>query len=157
MNWIPMICWAAAVIVFAVAEGLTAGLVSVWFAAGALAALIASACTDSILIQMIVFLAVSLAALLLLRPLARRALTGRRVATNADRVIGAEGVVTLTVDNLNAQGQVSVAGRVWTARAEGGELIPARTKVRVLRIEGVKLIVAPCACAAGSLRTGEKS
>ncbi|MBC5735776.1 NfeD family protein [Lawsonibacter faecis] len=148
MEWtqyLPSICWAAALIVFAVVEGVTVGLVSIWFAIGSLAALITSVFTDNLLVQVIVFLAVSLVALLIIRPMARRATETRRVATNADRAIGAEGVVTEEIDNLKAQGQVTVAGVVWTARADGDEVVPRGAKVRVLRIEGVKVIVTPSA------------
>ena len=96
--------------------------------------------------QVIVFLAVSPVALLIIRLMARRATETRRVATNADRAIGAEGVVTEEMDNLKGQGQVTVAGVVWTARADGDEVVsPGGAKVRVLRIEGVKVIVTPSA------------
>ena len=49
--------------------------------------------------------------------------------------------MTEEIDNLKAQGQVTVAGVVWTARADGDEVVPRGAKVRVLRIEGVKVIV----------------
>lgn len=142
-QWGPIVFWAAALVLFAVAEGMTVGLTSIWFALGALCALIAAAFTERILTQIVVFLTVSLLALLLVRPLARRHLSGRRVATNADRAIGEEAVVTETIDDLRGKGQATVNGAVWTARTEGEGTIPAGAKVRVLRIEGVKLIVAP--------------
>ncbi len=142
-------CWLAALIFFAVVEGLTVGLVSIWFAVGAVGGLIASAITQNVWVQIIVFLVVSFAALLVIRPLASRAAKGKQEPTNADRAIGREGVVTETIDNLKAQGQVSVGGSIWTARTEGEELIPAGDTVKVLRIEGVKLIVAPAAVPSG--------
>ena len=140
---IPSICWLAALVVLAVLEGVTVTLVSLWFALGALAALITSFWVDNIWIQFAVFLAVSLVTLLLIRPLARRYVTPRQVATNADRAVGAEGIVTQAIDNRSAQGQVTVSGAVWTARADPEAPIPEGTLVRVLRIEGVKLIVTP--------------
>ena len=136
--------WLAALVLFGLAEAVTVGLTSIWFAAGALAALLATALNASVLIQIVVFLAVSFVALLLVRPLAQRFINDRHVATNADRVIGQEGVVTEAIDNLKAQGQVSVDGAPWTARTDpDAPPIPAGTAVRVLRIEGVKLIVSP--------------
>lgn len=153
-DWIngalPSICWAVALIVFLVAEGLTVGITSIWFALGALCALVVSAFTDNLLIQVLVFLVVSIAALLLLRPFAHKHLEKKRVATNADRAIGAEAVVTEEINNLKGQGTAVVAGVLWTARTSGEEMIPAGATVKVLRIEGVKLIVAPVAqpCAA---------
>ena len=107
---IPSICWLIALIALLVLEAATVGLVSLWFAAGALCALLTSFFVDNIWVQFAVFLVVSFVCLIAIRPLARRYVNPRRVATNADRVIGAEGVVTQAIDNLRAQGQVSVSG-----------------------------------------------
>ena len=134
---IDSILWLAALIILLVVEALTVTLVSLWFALGALAALLTSLFVDNIWVQFGVFLAVSLVTLLAIRPLARRYVTPKQVATNADQAVGAEGLVTQTIDNLNASGQVSV--------------IPAGATVKVLRIEGVKLIVAPLSAAARTL------
>lgn len=138
-----MIFWLAAMIVFGVVEAATVGLVSIWFAVGALAALIAAALGGSVILQVVIFVAGSLITLLIIRPLAAKYINGRRVPTNADRVIGQEAVVTEAIDNLNARGQVKVAGAPWTARSQDDSPIPAGTTVRVLRIEGVKLYVTP--------------
>ena len=141
---IPAICWLAALIVLLVVEAATVGLVCLWFAAGALCALVVALFVDNIWVQIAVFLVVSLVCLLTVRPLARRYINPRRVATNADRLIGAEGVVTQTIDNLSAQGQVSVLGESWSARVQGEDAsLPVGSKVKVLRIEGVKVIVTP--------------
>ena len=80
--------------------------------------------------------------LALLRPLAKRFLTPGYSATNADRVIGQEAVVTLEINNLLGQGQVKIAGQSWTARSQDEEIISAGETVKVLRIEGVKVFVA---------------
>lgn len=138
---VPSICWLIALVALAVLEGVTVTLVSLWFALGALAALITSFFVDNIWIQFAVFLVVSLATLLVIRPLTRRYVTPSQVATNADRAVGAEGIVIQAIDNRKAQGQVTVSGAVWTARSESEEVIPQGAQVRVLRIEGVKLIV----------------
>ncbi len=138
-----MIFWLAAMIVFGVVEAATVGLVSIWFAVGALAALIAAALGGPVILQVVIFVAGSLITLLIIRPLAAKYINGRRVPTNADRVIGQEAVVTEAIDNLNARGQVKVAGAPWTARSQDDSPIPAGTTVRVLRIEGVKLYVTP--------------
>ena len=140
---IPSICWLIALAVLAAVEAATVTLVSLWFALGALVALITSLFVSNIWIQFAVFLVVSLVSLLVIRPLTRRYVTPTQVATNADRAVGAEGVVTETIDNLNASGQVTVNGAVWTARSEEDGTIPKGTTVTVLRIEGVKLIVVP--------------
>lgn len=148
---IDSIVWLVLLIVFAVGEAVTVGLTSIWFAAGALGALITSTLTENLLIQIIVFLALSLVTLLLVRPLARKYFIPRRVATNADRILGQEGIVTEDIDNLEAKGQVKVSGTVWSARSQRDEVpIPAGTRVRILRIEGVKVFVAPVEVPSGA-------
>ena len=141
------ILWLVTLIIFGVVEAATVGLASIWFAAGALAALILSAFLNSLLVQVVVFLAVSFVTLLLVRPLAQKYFNARRTATNADRVIGQEAVVVQEIDNLRGLGQVKVGdllgGMPWTARSAGEQILPVGTTVRVERIEGVKLYVTP--------------
>ncbi len=155
MEWtqyLPIICWAAVLALAQAVEGATMGLVSIWFAIGGVAALIASLLTDRIWIQVIVFLVVSLLALLVIRPLARRSSEQDRVPTNADRIIGTEAVVVETIDNLKSQGQVQVGGSIWTARTQAEAPILQGERVRILRIEGVKVIVAPAVPSAAGTR-----
>lgn len=137
------VAWLALLILFSVGEAITVGLTSVWFAVGALGALICALVGGGIWAQIIVFLALSGLTLALVRPLAKKFLTPGYSATNADRVIGQEAVVTQTIDNLHGQGQVNIAGQTWTARSADDGVIPEGTLVRVLRIEGVKVFVAP--------------
>lgn len=141
MPWLPSAIWLVLLVAFAVVEALTVGLVSVWFAAGALAALLCSFFTGNIWIQISLFLAVSLVALAILRPLARKYVLPTVVPTNADRVIGRQAVVTEEIDNRAETGAVKVLGTVWTARSTAGETIPSGRSVTVDRIEGVKLFV----------------
>mgnify|MGYP001071834172 FL=1 len=135
------IFWLAAFIVFAIGEAVTVGLVSVWFAVGALAAMFATAFGAGLWLQIAVFLGVSALALALFKPLSSKFLKPRISATNADRVIGAQALVTETIDNAQAQGQERVKGQVWSARSDQDVVIPAGRDVKVLRIEGVKVIV----------------
>ena len=135
------IFWLAAFIVFAIGEAVTVGLVSVWFAVGTLAAMFATAFGAGLWLQIAVFLGVSALALALFKPLSSKFLKPRISATNADRVIGAQALVTETIDNAQAQGQVRVNGQVWSARSDQDVVIPAGRDVKVLRIEGVKVIV----------------
>lgn len=151
--WPLSIIWLIAFVVFLAAEAVTVGLVSIWFAAGALCALLTSLAVDNFWVQMAVFLAVSAAALCALRPLTRKYFGSRdHTATNADRVIGARAVVTEEIDNLEGRGMVTVNGARWTARSADGTVIPKDTRVTILRIEGVKVFVRP----ADSAAAGEK-
>ena len=135
------ILWLIALVIFALAEAATVQLVSIWFAGGALIAFLISLFSGSLLVQCIVFLAVSALCLALVRHVARKHFAPRVRPTNADRLIGQEAVVTESIDNLAASGQVKISGQIWTARSETDEAIPAGTTVTVLRIEGVKMIV----------------
>ena len=138
---IYQIVWGGLLLFFAVLEGLTAGLVSIWFCVGALVALVASMLGANVIIQAALFVVLSLISMALIRPLAKKHLIPKTVATNADRIIGAEAVVMEAIDNLAATGQVQVDGKIWTARTEREEAIPVGETVLVLRIEGVKAIV----------------
>ena len=136
------VVWLIAMAVFLIVEGIVPGLVSIWFAVGALAALIAAMVGAPLWLQLVWFVLVSIAALALTRPLARKYVNGRVTPTNADRILGKECVVRETIDNLRGTGAVAVDGKVWTARmldenetAREGETVIAR------RIDGVKLIV----------------
>ena len=136
--------WLGVTIVAAVVEAAVPALVSIWFVPGGILALIASLCGGSVLLQCLLFLGGSVAALAVTRPLARRLHKGGGTSTNADRVLGATAIVTEEVNNLLGQGRVSVMGSSWAARSQTPEeVIPLGEKVTVARIEGVKLIVAP--------------
>jgi membrane protein implicated in regulation of membrane protease activity/transcriptional regulator with XRE-family HTH domain len=135
------IIWIAAIIIFGIAEAATAGLVSIWFVGGAVAALITAELGGSLWLQFVLFLIVSIAALAATRPLARRMLDNTITPTNADRVIDHPARVTETVDNEHSSGAVYIDGKTWTARSENGEVIPKDTIVTVVRMEGVKLFV----------------
>ena len=141
-NMTMKIAWLALLILFSAGEAITVGLTCVWFAIGALGGLVTTLLGGGIGAQITVFLVLSGLSLALVRPLAKRFLVPSYSATNADRVIGRDAVVTMEVDNLKGQGQVSIAGQTWTARSEDGCVIPAGKTVKVLRIEGVKVFVA---------------
>jgi membrane protein implicated in regulation of membrane protease activity len=136
----PMV-WLVLFIALAGIEGLTAGLISIWFCLGSLVALFAAWMGANLVVQLGLFVVVSVLSMALIRPLARKWWLPRTEKTNADRILEHQGVVLETIDNLNAHGQIKVGGGVWTARSADGNVIPEGSLVRVLRIEGVKAIV----------------
>ena len=142
MNWAAII-WLVLMILFLVAEASTVTLVSLWFAAGALAAMIISLLGGAVWLQTAVFLAISVILLTALRPLVRKFITPRLTATNIDAIPGSTGLVTAPIDNVTASGQVKLGAMVWTARSTSGAPIPEGTQIRVDKIEGVKLFVSP--------------
>ena len=137
----PIFLWLALFVVFLIVEAGTVALVSIWFALGALAALVSCALGAEMWLQITVFLVVSLALLALLWKRVRSKLTTTK--TNVDSVIGAEGYVTEAIDNLSYTGRVKLGGITWAARSTSGAGIPVGTLVKVERIEGVKVFVSP--------------
>ena len=133
--------WIAAIIVFGVAEAATAGLTSIWFVLGSVAALIAAVCGGPLWLQLVLFFAVSVAALAATRPLVTKLMKKDIKPTNADRVLGGVARVTERIDNDVPTGAVYIDGKTWTARSADGSAIEKDEMVRILRMEGVKLYV----------------
>lgn len=143
MNW-AAITWLALLVVFLVAEAACpVHLVSIWFAVGALVAMIIGLLGGPVWLQTVLFVLVSGVLLALLWPLVRKYMTPNLTATNVDSVIGSTGLVTAAIDNVEAVGQVKLGAMVWTARSTSGDPIPEGTYIRVDRIEGVKVFVSP--------------
>ena len=141
MNWAACF-WLILMVAFLAAEAATVTLISLWFAAGSLAAMLVSF-FGPIWLQITVFLAVSVVLLLALRPLVRKYFTPKVTKTNVDSIIGTIGLVTAPIDNITASGQVKLGAMPWTARSTDGSPIEAGTLVQVDRIEGVKAYVSP--------------
>lgn len=135
--------WLGLMILFLIAEGATVSLVSLWFAAGAVVAMFAALLGAGAWLQTGLFLVVSGALLLMLRPIVRRYLVPKITPTNVDSLVGATGLVTESIDNVTASGQVKLGAMEWTARSTTGEDIPQGALIRVDRIEGVKVYVTP--------------
>ena len=137
------IVWLVLMVVFLAAEASTVSMVSLWFAAGALIALLTALAGGPVWLQTLLFLTVSAGLLLALRPLVKKYLSPKLTATNVDSVVGSTGLVTAAIDNVSAVGQVKLGAMEWTARSTSGQPIPAGTLVKVDRIEGVKAFVSP--------------
>lgn len=135
--------WLGLMILFLIAEGATVSLVSLWFAAGAVVAMFAALLGAGVWLQTGLFLVVSGALLLMLRPIVRRYLVPKITPTNVDSLVGSTGLVTESIDNVTASGQVKLGAMEWTARSTTGENIPQGALIRVDRIEGVKVYVTP--------------
>lgn len=134
--------WLAVMIVLLIIEGAVPGLVSVWFAVGALAAMISALFEAPFWLQTVWFLIVSIASLCLTRPLVKKYVNSKVQPTNADALIGKECIVTESIDNIAGEGAVKISGQVWTARSTDDSVKIAQGKiVTVKEIRGVKLIV----------------
>ena len=138
------ILWLGLLIAFVVVEAACPiHLVSIWFAAGSLAALVVYWLHGPLWLQVLVFLVVSGGLLAALWPFTKKFLNPHVTATNIDSVIGSIGIVTSAIDNIEAHGQVKLNGMEWSARSTTGEPIAEHTRVRVDKIEGVKVFVTP--------------
>lgn len=137
-----VILWLVAVIVFIVAEIATVTLTSIWFAAGALAAMLVAMFDGSFVIQIIAFSIVAFGLLYATKPWASKFLDTKKQNTNADRAIGEKVRVLERVSNLDRTGRAIVHGQEWTVRTEDDDIIIEQGElVEVIRISGVKLIV----------------
>ena len=137
--------WLGLFILLLVIEIITVGLTTIWFAAGALAALAANVLGADLIIQIIIFLAVSIVLLIFTRPWAEKHLNRKRVRTNYEREIGKVIRITEKVDNLNQTGKSVVDGQEWTVRSKNdSEIFEAGALARVAAVSGVKLIVEKC-------------
>ena len=142
MNW-AAVFWLTMIVVFLMVEASTVTLVSLWFAAGSLAAMLVALTGAGIGFQVTIFVIVAAVCLTALRPLVRKHIKPKLTKTNVDAVVGTTGLVTVAIDNVSAVGQVKLGPMEWTARSESGDPIPEGTLVKVERIEGVKAIVSP--------------
>jgi membrane protein implicated in regulation of membrane protease activity len=141
MNWAATI-WMVLMLGFLIVEGACPfHLVSIWFAAGSLVAGIAALLHAALWLQITLFFVVSISLLIAMFPLVKKVMNPKITKTNVDSVVGAQGYVTETIDNIAAVGQVKLNGMYWTARSANGQQIPAGTLVQVERIEGVKAFV----------------
>lgn len=140
-NMTIAIIWLVIAVILVIVESLTVQLICIWFAVGALAGMVAAACGASTGVQLLLFLITSIAVLFTWRPFLKKRITPKKTATNADAVIGQNGIVIDEIDNMLQTGRVSANGLDWTARSSDGSVIKARQKVEVIHIEGVKLIV----------------
>ncbi len=138
MVWV----WLALLVLFIITEVATVQLTTVWFAGGALVALIlAAAGVKNTLIQIVVFLLVSVILLVVTRPIVKKHINKKSQPTNADRCIGSKAIVTEEINNLLGNGAAKVNGIEWTARSEDNEIISVGSTVTVIKIDGVKVIV----------------
>jgi membrane protein implicated in regulation of membrane protease activity len=136
----PRWIWVALVIVFAVIEGLTFGLTTIWFALAALIMVFLSFLPIPIVYQVLIFLALSAVFLFFTRPIAIKKFKTGKIKTNVDSLVGKHAVVTKKITEFD-RGEVKLNGQIWSARSEDGSTLEEETRCEVIRIEGVQAIV----------------
>ncbi len=139
---IPMsLVWLILAIILGVLEAVTVSLTCIWFAIGAIAAIIPAYFNVPIWGQVLVFLAFSAISFAFTRRFFKDVVKVKKEPTNADSLIGADGIVTAEINNLEGSGKVYISGLTWSARSDDGNSIPEGAVVTVQKIEGVTLIV----------------
>ena len=136
-----VIFWIIVLVAAILAEAASAALVSIWFAAGAVAALIASALGASWIVQLILFVVFSAILLIFTRPLVKKLFPKKFIPTNSDSYAGKTAVVVEDIDSARGLGRVRFNGVDWIAVTEHEELIPKDTVVRIKEVRGAKLLV----------------
>lgn len=143
---IPMwIIWLILLVISLIIEAATMGLTTVWCAVGCLVAMIMDLCHADVVAQIIVMVIVTVISFIVciiwIKPIVDARRMGKIQPTNADRVIGHEGVVIVAIDPVAGKGQVKVDGQIWSAKC--GESVEEGAKVKILALEGVKAVVEP--------------
>jgi len=134
--------WFIVFLVLLVIEVLTLGLTTIWFAAGALVAFFANLLGANLIVQIVLFLLVSVLMLVFTRPIAKKYFNNSRIATNAESLLGEKAVVITDIDTIKAQGRVEIKGQEWAARTKDPDgRIETGKIVEVLSIKGVHLVV----------------
>lgn len=134
--------WLLLSLIMLVVEAVTVGFFAITVAGGALAAMLVSFVIPVVAFQTAVFLVVSIVLYATVRPLLKRYFPlEAETKTAVDRLQGELGIVVETIDNVHGRGQVKCNGELWSARAAHGDIIEKGAKVRVLRVEGVKVVV----------------
>ncbi len=133
--------WIVLAVVLGIIEAATVSLLSIWFAVGAIVAIIPAYFGAPIWVQILVFLVVSAVCFVFTKRFFKDVIKVKKQPTNADGLIGEDGIVTAEIDNLSGEGKVFISGLTWSARSSNGENIPEGAVVTVRKIEGVTLIV----------------
>lgn len=142
MIEIPMpLVWLAVAIILGIIEAVTVTLISIWFAIGALAAIIPAYFNVPIWGQILVFLAVSAISFAFTKKFFKDIVKVKKQPTNSDSLIGTDGIVTAEINNLEGSGKVFVSGLTWSAKSVDGKIIPEGAVVTVEKIEGASLFV----------------
>lgn len=133
--------WIALAVMFGAIEATTANLTTIWFAAASVAMAFVSLLDVSAPVQLVLFACLVALLLILTRPLVKKILAKKTVATNADRVISQKGIVIEDIDSVANTGQVKVLGQCWSAKTENGESLKKDTQITVIALEGVRVVV----------------
>lgn len=139
--------WLIIMIIALVVEALTFNMTTIWFAAGSLIAMLLALfglpVWQQIMAMAVLSVLLLLGFILLVKPRMNNSGIKGVIATNADRIIGQEGIVVVRIDPVAGSGQVKVSGQTWSAVSSSGVLLDIGVRIRVKSIQGVKAVVEP--------------
>jgi len=135
------VLWLIIVVVLGIIEAASFNLITIWFALGAVVAMICSYFDIPFIYQVVIFIISSALLLYFTKPIVKNYLNVRREKTNADRISGEKGIVVEKIDPVNGTGQVKIGGQIWTARSVNNEVIELNELVNIEEISGVKVFV----------------
>lgn len=138
--------WLILAGLFVIGEIITVGFLVFWLAIGSLVAMVVSIfAPDQIVLQTAVFVISSTLLIIFTKPLVDKYIAKKTVPTNFEKLIGKKGKVIVDINSVEGLGQVKVGGEIWSAKTDSEEIIDKGTEVEILKIDGVKLLVKPCA------------
>lgn len=140
-NIMMPLVWLGLAIILVIFEAITVSLTCIWFAIGAFVAIIPACFNAPLWCQILVFLVGSALSFTFTRKFFKDIIKVKKEPTNADSLIGTDGIVTANIDNLEGAGKVYISGLTWSARSDDGSDIPSDTIVTVQKIEGATLVV----------------
>lgn len=135
-----IIVWAIVIVATLIIEFETANLVSIWFSAGALAAIVANLFGLDAWIQIIIFVVISAIFVIATRPFVKKMSDNQTVPTNSDRLIGMTAIVTKEIPE-DEKGEVKAAFQKWPAISKNNKSFSVGEKVLIVEISGNKLVV----------------
>ena len=142
---LPWQIWLIIAGVCFIVEIATVGFLVFWFGVAALVTCLLSLVIHNIIAQTVIFIILSIVLIALTRPFANKIGKKDNVVTNSNALIGKEGIVIKTINSVpGSMGQVKIGSDTWSAIVNNySDVIPVGSTIRVLGIDGVKLVVEP--------------
>lgn len=132
--------WVAVTIICVVIESLTLSLTTIWFGISAFVMVFLAFTPMPFYAQLIIFVVLSLVLLIFTRPIVKKKLNQKKIATNYERIIGQIAVVTKKITAIE-KGSVKINGMEWTAAVKEDIVLEEGSKCIIEEIAGVTAYV----------------
>ena len=132
--------WVAVTIICVVIESLTLALTTIWFGISAFVMVFLAFTPLPFVAQLFIFVALAMALLIFTRPVVKKKLSQKQIATNYERIIGQIAVVTKKITALD-KGSIKINGMEWTAAVKEDIVLEKGSKCIIEEIAGVTAYV----------------